>query len=93
MTTLSLSELVQEGEPTFSDWLDEQEFEYRRAESEDIDYVNDVLDYSPVDSSSKKVKKIEGWEELFESCKIEQDSKRGKAIKQHIKAYVANRSP
>jgi hypothetical protein len=92
MTTLSVSELVNKSEPAFDEWLDEQEFDYRRVESEAIDYANEVLDYEAIVSSSEQITAIKNWDELFNACGIEEDSQRGEAVKRHIRAYVESRS-
>lgn len=91
MKQISLPELYPDTEPTFIEWREEQEFEYRRAESEAIDYVNEVTDYQPIDNSSKNVD-ITDWEKFFDECGIDAESQYSVAVRRHLNAYVKERS-
>lgn len=92
MTTLSAYKLVNTDEPEFDEWIEAQEFDYRRKESEVIDYINEVLNYKPVQRSSEQVESIEDLDKMLKACGIEENSQRGEAVKKHIRAYAAHRS-
>jgi hypothetical protein len=91
MKQISLPELCPDIEQTFIEWREEQEFEYRRAESEAIDYVNQLIDYQPIDNSSEQVR-ITDWEQFFDECRIEVESQYSVAVRRHITAYAEERS-
>jgi len=88
MSSISLADVVQEDAPTFEEWLNNQDFDYSRVESEVIDYVNNTINYDKLEDSVTKASEIDGWEAYFEDCGIEEESKRATAVKSHIRAYI-----
>lgn len=85
---MRLTEAVEEDAPTFKNWINGEEFEYARPESEVIDYINETIDYTQLEEFSN----IDGWDEYFEESDIEKESNRAKAAKNHIRTYVEKRS-
>ena len=92
--TVDISTVVKDSVEDFSSWEQNHDFDYHRVESAVVDYINASIDYTELDKhiDQGEALEIEGWNKLFQSFDIEQDSSASNAAKKHINAYIKARS-
>jgi hypothetical protein len=89
--TIYLSDILKDDIPTLDGWVEEEEFDYTRRESEVVDYLNTVIDYDVLDEKLDDYDadtEIAGWGDIFSNCEIEKDSDESTAATTHITSYI-----
>jgi len=73
----------------FSDWREQQDFDYERVDSEIIDYVNSSLNYDVLDKliDNNATDEI-AWDKLFHQFGIPKDSDKSRTVRRHIESYI-----
>ena len=85
--------LVNDSIIKFSDWKEQESFEYQRTESEVVDYLNDFISYDELDAiiENGETDTIE-WDQLFTKFDITSDSEEARFARKHITAYIDAKS-